>query len=149
MKRYLRRLIYKTNDQKFTPFLNVFIIKTLVLGLMFTFFNGVPSVGTSDLYRLTSDYLPIFTVNMWGVVLLITVALHVCEMIFRGKGFGTWVGVLGVMAWVYAAFTYIVNGAYFATIAITGTSIYFYIWYLKHSTQYRYQLMRGEIDPVD
>lgn len=146
--KYLRRMYMKTDTIPFSPFLHVFIIKTMVIGILFTLFGASDNVSSTALFKMTTDYLPSFVGNLWGLVLLSVVVLHVLEMQFRGKNFGAWTAMIGFMAWIYAGIVYLIDHNYFAIVSITGSSIFFYIWYYVSAATYRRQLHRGEIPPV-
>lgn len=148
MKKYLRRLYMKTETEKFNPFLHVFIIKSFAIGIMFTAFGATDPIHGTILFELTSDYLPDYAGNLWGISLILVTIGHVCEMLFRGRWFGAVTAMLGFVAWLYAAIIYVMNDNYFALIAITGTSIFFYAWYYVSAKEYRQQLRNGTIQKI-
>lgn len=148
MKKYIRRLYMKTDTAPFNPFLHVFVIKTLVIGMLFTFYASNQKIESLTLFQLTNDYLPNQAGNFWGLALILVVIGHVLEMEFRGKGFGRYTAMLGFMLWLYAAVVYLLNGNWFGIIAITATSIFFYAWYYGSSINYQRDLKAGIIPPV-
>lgn len=147
-KKYLRRLYMKTDYQFFNPLLHIFVLKTLAFGLYFTFLGSTEAISETNLYQLTTDYLPSNAGNFWGLCLLLVVFGHILEMEFRGKGFGGWVGILGFMCWLYAGFIYATTGQWFAFTGYVAGDLFFWGWYMVSSNHYRHQLQEKLIPKV-
>lgn len=148
MRKYLRRLYMKTETEPFNPFLHVFMLKTLIIGVMFTFYGASDNVHGTVLFELTNEYLPNYAGNLWGISLLIVCFGHVLELLFRGAGFGAPVAMFGFMCWAYAAAIYILNDNLFGLVAITGTSLFYFGWYYVSAVDYRRKLRNHEIPPI-
>lgn len=146
--RYLRRLWMKTDTEPFSPFLHVFILKTLIIGIMFTFYGATDNIHGTTLFQLTNDYLPNYAGNLWGIALLVVCVGHILELEFRGAGFGAPTAMFGFLCWGYAACIYILNNNYFGLVAITGTSLFYFGWYYISAVDYRRKLRSGQIPPV-
>jgi len=149
VQRYLNRLVWKTPRQRFTTFLQIGIIHTLIFGLAFTLFSGTHIVDELQLFQFTSEYLPNIPGNLWGALLLLVVFGHICEMIFRGKGIGSVTAMIGFMLWLYAALSYISLGLYASVFLVCFWPVCFWIWYYASAIIYKKQLDRGLIKPVD
>lgn len=148
MKKYLRRLYMKTDTEPFNPFLHLYVLKSLAFGIFFCFLNDTDTIQGINLYRLTTDYLPDYFGNLWGLLLLVTVVGHILEMLFRGKGIGSWVGILGSMLWLYAAFIYASTHQWFSFTAFVAINLFFWPWYYFSSVSYTRALRKGEISPI-
>jgi len=138
----------KTDYQFFNPFLHVFVLKSLVFGLYFTALSSTETIEQTNLYQLTTDYLPSNVGNFWGICLIIVFFLHIGEMMFRGKGIGLYASILGFMCWLYASFIYLSTEQWFAFTGFVAADLFFWAWYLFSSQQYRHELKVGMIPPI-
>lgn len=149
MKRYLRRLVWKCRKQRFTSFLQLGIIHTLFFAILFTFFADSDRVRDLRLFEFTEEYLPDLQANLWGLLMFVVVMGHVCEMIFRGRGFGPATAMLGFMLWVYASVAYVILDMYLFVPLVCFWPLAYWAWYYVSSVQYHRELDMGIVDPVD
>jgi hypothetical protein len=148
IQRYLNRLIWKTPTKRFTFFLQIGIIYTIMFGLAFTVFAGTKIVADLQLFEFTSEYLPTMPGNLWGAMLLLVVVGHVCEMMWRGKGIGSITAMVGFMLWFYAMMVYISIGAYASILLVCFWPLCYWVWYYASAITYKKQLDKGLIRPV-
>lgn len=148
MKKYIRRLYMKTDFRFFNPFIHVFVLKALIYGILFSLFSHTASVKESNLFKLTTEYLPANAGSIWGIFLIIVVVVHLLEMEFRGRGFGAYAAILGFMCWLYAGFIYLNTEQWLAITGIVMPDLFFWAWYLFSSQRYRQELKEHRIPPV-
>lgn len=124
------------------------VIHSFIVGCAYTLFSWVPAVDNLKLFEFTQEHLPSIPVNFWGGVLLVAVAGHIFELLFRGRGIGAVAAMLGFMTWLYATIAY----TFISPISILLSTMWplcFWAWYYLSSIDYRRKLNAGLIPPID
>ncbi len=107
-----------------------FLFITLFLSIGFLFFGDTLSIQSVVLYAESAKIDG--AVSTWGVIGLITMALHTAGFIIRGK-----IGVRmmqialfgGFYLWLWAGIIYFLGGFWFQLIVFCMPNIWFWTWY--------------------
>ena len=148
MKKFLHRLIWKTPKERFTFFLQIGVIHTLLIGITFSAFSWVSAVESLQLFEFTEKYLPSIPGSFWGTLLVLAAIGHIAEMYWRGHGFGPVAAMVGFMCWLYALLAYVLV-APVSILMVTFWPLSFWTWYYFSALEYRRELDNDLIDPVE
>lgn len=131
LKRYLRRLIYRTDTEKHNFLMHPFLLMTAVYGIGLTFFQHTAPVQQSILYTLTnaSSILPDSSLSVWGTVALVVTVLNFVGVLLRKKVLGTSVAMGGFMLWLYSFIVYAMFGFWIQVFFVSIPNMMFWGWY--------------------
>lgn len=131
VKRYARRLIYRTDTHKHNFLMHPFLLMTAAYAVGLTFFQHTAPVQQSILYTLTSSssLIPDSSLSVWGTVALLVTVLNFIGIILRKKALGTGVAMAGFMLWLYSFIVYAMFGFWLQVFFVSIPNMMFWGWY--------------------
>lgn len=129
MKKYLKRLVWRTEDELLNPLSHVFFFVALVFGLAFAFFPVVSGASQTVLYVLTKFSVGSTVSSVWGVCLVLLTLANTSMLIFRPRCMGGTVAAAGFMLWGYAAIIYSYGHFWLGLLGLAVPNLVFWGWY--------------------
>lgn len=127
MNKYLSRITSSARGETFNPLIWPSLISTLIYGIGFSVFFWTDTVHLSSLFSSMSGLHPLLPV-IWGAVAVLTIALGLSFLLFNKPPYGKVSGLIGFMVWSFAAWCYILTGAWFVALAVAFPNIWFWVW---------------------
>lgn len=150
IKTFIHRFFWKTETEKFNPFLPFLSIINLIIGLIFLFGANISAVNSLILFTVLGNILPVAAAaSIWGGILVLVFILHCLEMYFRAKGFGPYAAMGGFIIWLYAAVIYVGQFAVMGIFAIAAIQLFFWGWYYVSAKVYKRDVEGFKIEMVD
>lgn len=136
-KKYLRRLVWRSEEEIFNPLMHIFFFISLVFGIAFTFYPGFFGADITVLWTLTKiHYGTTLVTSGWGVGLIALTILNTCMLMFRRPWMGGATAGLGFMLWLYAFFTYCLGHFWLGAVATSLPNMLFWVWYYFKVKEY-------------
>jgi cellulose synthase/poly-beta-1,6-N-acetylglucosamine synthase-like glycosyltransferase len=132
MDKYISRITSSARGELFNPLLWPFLLSTFAYGVGFTFTNG----GGSSLYLAMAEFglaIPI----VWGVVALMVIIGGLTFLLFNIPPFGKVSGLIGFMAWLFAAACFLYAGSWLPFFSVAVPNMWFWIWQYLSLSQFR------------
>lgn len=149
MRRFAHRFFWKTDSQRFEPFLPFFTLLNLAIGVLFAFGVLIPPVVGLQLFTALPQILPGgLSATAWGIGLIVTFIGHCLEMYWRARGIGPMVAMTGFILWLYALTVYVSQASVLGILAIALPQLFFWAWYYVSAKDYRRQYNSEEIEGV-
>ncbi len=109
----IRKLFANPHDGLHTPLVTLFVWVAVVTGTVFTFFQGLPDVQNSLLYK----YGVFLDLTIWGPLMMFAGLTLVIGLFAKRDSIMKLGSFMAFVLWAFAFMTYLTNGFYYAMLS--------------------------------
>ena len=139
MTNYVKRLVYvdAQERQRINPLVWPFFFATFVYGFGFMFggqWSGVTASSLWQAFYALHSFLP----AVWGACALLAASLALALILTRKYvHLGDFAAMFGVLVWLFAGFTYALNGYWLVVLTVAGPNLFFWVFYYWRLAWYK------------